>query len=373
MDYSGQWIGFSEGDPRGRIVLDVEQKGSDQIGVAYLFSNRAEIPSTVTNFTFPSDESKFEMEVSINPFDAVSGQMFNTSQVRDLYPNATFSNKANLEISCLDENKLKVVWKTEIETHGQAILERSVMPLQSQLEPDSEVNSWKDFKEKVAEFRFGDSIFRGQEKAFPLQTSFHRTKRKILHYYINEDVQILHRSLTGKTSHLFDLDRPQQLGAFLNLAQHHGFPTPLLDWTYSPFVAAWFAFSDLQRNSSNCDTQPVRIFCLNRVEIAKFNQFQNVTFSPPHVSILEALAIENNRAIPQQGLLTLTNVHDIESYIFELEEKSGANLLTAYDLPCSEAETALNDLAMMGITRSTLFPSIESICIEMHDRLFKRM
>ena len=99
-------------------------------------------------------------------------------------------------------------------------------------------------------------------------------------------------------------------------------------------------------------------------------QFQNLTFVFPHLSILEALSIENDRAVPQQGLLTLTNVQDIEWFLHVLEGRTKQQILTVVDLPKSETVRVLADLRLMGITRSSLFPGIESICLDTKHRLF---
>jgi hypothetical protein len=212
-------------------------------------------------------------------------------------------------------------------------------------------------------------IYRGQSQPWPLQTSFHRTSRKDLGRYLREDVQSLYRALTGRTRHIFDLAKPQENGAFLNLAQHHGFPTPLLDWTRSPYVAAYFAYSGV--NSVQEDDPPVRIFAFDKERFTKrITQFPFLELVMPHFSILEALSIENDRAIPQQGVLALTNLHNVEAQIIELEESSDERYLYAFDLPRHQALEALRHLRLMGITQATMFPGVESICREMRDRHF---
>jgi hypothetical protein len=139
---------------------------------------------------------------------------------------------------------------------------------------------------------------------------------------LREDIQTLHRHLSSRTSHVFNLNIPDENGAFFNLVQHHGYPTPLLDWTYSPFVAAFFAYHHFTNSeAARADAQAkVRIFQFDqRAWRAKFTQFPRLNSIRPHFSILEFIAIDNQRLIPQQSISSLTNVDDIETYIHSLE------------------------------------------------------
>lgn len=95
-----------------------------------------------------------------------------------------------------------------------------------------------------------------------------------------------------------------------------------------------------------------------------------LTLAQPHFSLLEALSIENHRAIPQQALSSVTNVDDIETYIRGMEAKAGKIYLSAVDLPVTERRKVMEELSVMGITAGSLFPGLDGACEELRGRFF---
>jgi len=75
--------------------------------------------------------------------------------------------------------------------------------------------------------------------------------------FLNKDVSELQRHLSAISKHTFDFDKATEFGAFINLAQHHGYPTPLIDWTFSPYVAAFFAFKGIKKETTKSE---LRVF-----------------------------------------------------------------------------------------------------------------
>ena len=92
--------------------------------------------------------------------------------------------------------------------------------------------------------------------------------------------------------------------------------------------------------------------------------------APPHVSLLDALAIDNTRMIPQQALSTITNVDDVESYIQSVEGMNSTRYLRVIDLLVRARPTVMNDLRQMGITAGSMFPGLDGACEALREQYF---
>jgi hypothetical protein len=83
---------------------------------------------------------------------------------------------------------------------------------------------------------------------------------------------------------------------YLAYLRHFGFPSPLLDWTISPFVAAFFAFRDTSNNA-----EEVAIYANSVLSDAfKYSIGENAIIFP-----LVGFAKNNKRHDIQQGCYTI--------------------------------------------------------------------
>jgi hypothetical protein len=89
-----------------------------------------------------------------------------------------------------------------------------------------------------------------------------------------------------------------------------------------------------------------------------------------HITALEPLATNNPRALPQQSVSTVTNVDDMEKYIYERERIMKNKYLSAIDLPASERRAVIRELDLMGINAGSLFPGLDGACGQLRERFF---
>jgi hypothetical protein len=351
----GQWFGALHGGSDGSALLSVERVNSRLQGRILVAEGEPKyVYSMFVSFETDSPESKAT---------ATLDYMLNM-QARRLEPiqdHAEIANRLELPDSAKlqftlapDGRTLTANWQTSRGNEGGAEMESFVAPHWSDKTPN--VVTWSDFRREVQKLDRNSWVFRGQSAPWSLRTCFHRRGRYDLIRYSLEDVNALQKIVVSATNHWLNLADSSQHASLLALAQHHSYPTPLLDWTRSPYIAAYFSVRE--QPPVDAPGGP-RIHAFHARHWRQFGyQTRDLTDPVPTLTLLDAVPLFNQRASQQQSITTMTNVDNIERFIAQ-QQGGTAPVLDWYDFLPSEREGILDELEWMGVTESLLFPGIE--------------
>lgn len=219
-----------------------------------------------------------------------------------------------------------------------------------------DLSGWDAYKTYIGKLHpvHGRYLFRGQrDPSWSLVSTFGRVFQECIPVR-RQEVQVA--LLANFRRGCEDYPEFRELAAdetrLLALAQHHGLPTPLLDWTQSPYVAAYFAFQDhLLRDGAR--DKKVAIWVLSRTP-----EHHHVWTVESGVELIATPTWANSRMRRQAGWFTRsrTPCPTLEKYVVDMNAGSALCKLT---LPAGEAGRVLSDLDLMDINARRLFPDLD--------------
>jgi hypothetical protein len=145
--------------------------------------------------------------------------------------------------------------------------------------------------------------------------------------------------------------------------QDHGAPTRLLDFTWSPYIAAFFALQHTTHEGVIWACNPVEIAKAKAIDLHKPGSFPRHFLRSSDVFVWTGSPhAMNRRLIAQSGTFLVPSVLDRSIEEILKTYANPENTLVKFILPADKIrEKGMRELYRMNVTQATLFPDLDGL------------
>ena len=237
------------------------------------------------------------------------------------------------------------------------------------------LESWEEFLQTITSTRYSNWAFRGErDERWPLYSAISRYFRNYCVHcsaWPDQEGRILR--IFKRKAHVYLEQPPDPDDDFqwLALMQHHGAPTRLIDFTWSPYVAAFFALERTLGDGVVWAMNPARLASSRAPRRSKVDPRVKGNFRKHFLKGTDRFIwmgepqTMNRRLIAQSATFALPGVLDtpVEEILSGYPDPE--DILAKFILPNHVREIGMRELYRMNITYASLFPDLDGLAKSM--------